>query len=219
MKILLLKKNSPLTYAICEYLISVFHTVDYYEKDEDIMNIIHNVPYDMYLIDIPSNDSFEFNYLKIIRENYSKALIIVTSSNQSIESVASAFITGCNDYLKKPFHLKELELRINRFIPFLIDEKSSIIALNEYYTFDTKTSTLFYEGKAQYFTKNESYLISLFIENRNTILTEKQISLYIWNDSMSDYTKIRSLIRHVRKKLRTNFIQNIRGLGYMWVDI
>ena len=219
MKILLLKKNSPLTYTICEYLISVFHTVDYYEKDEDIMNIIHNVPYDMYLIDIPSNDSFEFNYLKIIRENYSKALIIVTSSNQSIESVASAFITGCNDYLKKPFHLKELELRINRFIPFLIDEKSSIIALNEYYTFDTKTSILFYEGKAQYFTKNESYLISLFIENRNTILTEKQISLYIWNDSMSDYTKIRSLIRHVRKKLRTNFIQNIRGLGYMWVDI
>lgn len=67
-------------------------------------------------------------------------------------------------------------------------------------------------------TKNETSLISLFINRKNQIVPEKEISKHVWGTPHCRSVTIRALITKTQKKLPHRFIKNFRGIGYMWVE-
>jgi DNA-binding response OmpR family regulator len=146
--------------------------------------------------------------------------ILVSQKDRSrlAESLEKALDLGCTDYIKKPFEFKELELKIRQFNKNIFPIKSSLITLSDNYTYDTDSSSLYYRGVIQPFTKNEKTLLALFMLNRNKFITEKQISLALWNNPFGRSTAIRSHICRLRKKLNEDFIQTYRQEGYAWED-
>jgi DNA-binding response OmpR family regulator len=217
MRILLLENTYSFANSIRNFLTALGHEIIHFDGRADFVNIVRSAPYDLFLIDIDASNEVGANCIKGIVKVFPHFPIILLSANHDMKIIEKALDLGCSDYLKKPFELKELELRLRQFNTNIFPIKSSLITLSPNYSYDTNSCSLFYQGKIQIFTKKETMLIASFMLNRNKVLSEEQIALSDWNDIRIESTAIRSLVSRCRNKLKEDFIHNIHGLGYRWV--
>ncbi len=219
MRILLLENTYSFANSIRNFLTALGHEIIHFDGRADFVNIVRSAPYDLFLLDINASNEIGANCIKGIVKVFPHFPIILLSANHDLNVIEKALDLGCSDYLKKPFEFKELELKIRQFNTHIFPIKSSLISLSPNYTYDTDSAALYYRGIKQTFTKKETILIASFMLNRNKILSEEQIALSVWTDTRVEGTAIRSLVSRCRNKLKEDFIQNIRGIGYMWGDI
>lgn len=218
MKILLLEDELMLSISIQKHLISFGCLVDIYDNGSDVLKAIEK-QYDLYILDINTPLVSGIECLKVIANKYPNVPKIIISACDDIDCISNAFKLGCKDYLKKPFNIKELQIRIKN-LTSNIEEKNfaqneSIINLSKNYKFDTKSHQLYYEHIAQNFTKKEHSLILLFISNIGQIITDETIESFVWDGKYVESSTIRSLVNRVRSKLKEDIIENVRGFGYL----
>jgi len=214
MKILLLEDELMLNESIQEYLESQGHSVDSFLDGEEAYGYMQNKSYDLLILDInvPGIDGLSFleklHALKIhVPTIYISALV-------DIEDISRAYNLGCFDYLKKPFHLKELILRLDRIV--LSSETPRVhLRLSKNYSYDQEHSTLLFNGVTQTLSKRQSQIIDLLARNRSRVVDFEQFSEYVWNDQVVDNATIRAEINRLKKTLHEDIICNIRGMGYM----
>lgn len=219
MKILLLEDEYMLSRSIRIFLLASGHFVDYYDNGLDVLDAIKTKEHDFYILDINTPLVGGLECLEVISKLYPNVPKIIISAYNDIEHISKAFESGCSDYLKKPFNLKELQIRIEHLthkneknIP---QEKDSLIHLSKHYSFNKETNLLYYDGEIQKFTKKEYALLVLFVSNLGQIMTEESIQSFIWNTEDVQASTIRSLVNRVRSKLKEEMLQNIRGFGYI----
>lgn len=219
MKVLLLEDEFMLARSIRTYLLSHGFFVDHYDNGQEVLEVIETTRHDFYILDINTPLVGGLECLKEIAKKYPDVPKIIISAYHDIEYISDAFSFGCSDYLKKPFNLKELEIRIERLTSKIktptepINEP--IIHLSEHYTFDKESNLLSYDGEVQKFTKREYALLILFISNLGHIMTDESIRTFIWDGEDAEDSTIRSLVNRVRSKLKEELIENIRGFGYL----
>ena len=223
MKILLLEDEFLLSRSIRTYLVARGHLVEHYDNGKDILDIIEEKQHDFYILDINTPLVGGLECLKVITAKYPHIPKIIISAYNDIEHISNAFDIGCSDYLKKPFNLKELQIRIEHLTSnsdnTIAEVKDPIIHLSKHYTFDKESNFLYYDGEIQKFTKKEYSLIVLFISNLGQIMTDESIQSFIWNGEEVEASTIRSLVNRVRTKLKEELLQNIRGFGYVMTRI
>ncbi|MBU0632364.1 response regulator transcription factor [bacterium] len=219
MKVLLLEDEFMLSRSISTYLLKCNYFVDYFDNGVDVLETIKNTRHDFYILDINTPLVGGLECLKEITRLYPEVPKIIISAYHDIDNITDAFSLGCSDYLKKPFNLKELELRIahltSNVIPIADIVKSPIISLSEHYTFDTELNLIYYDGKLQEFTKRENTLLILFVSNLGRIISDENIRSFIWDGEFVENSTIRSLVNRVRTKLKEDLIHNVRGFGYI----
>ncbi len=219
MKILLLEDEFLLSRAIRTFLLSSGHIVDYYDNGLDVLEVIQEKQHDFYILDINTPLVGGLQCLEVISVKYPKIPKIIISAYNDIDHISSAFNFGCDDYLKKPFNLKELEIRMTHLTSYqekdIEEKKNPIIQLSEHYKYDNEKNFLYYDGIVQKFTKREHSLILLFISNLGQIMTDESIQSFIWEGEDVESSTIRSLVNRVRIKLKENLLQNVRGFGYL----
>jgi DNA-binding response OmpR family regulator len=219
MKILLLEDEFLLSRSIRTFLLSSGHLVDHYDNGQDVLDAIKTIEYDFYILDINTPIIGGLDCLKVIAQLYPSIPKIVISAYNDIEHISKAFDIGCSDYLKKPFNLKELQIRIEHLTytreKNALTEKDPLIHLSSHYTFNKDTNLLYYDGTMQKFTKKEHALLVLFISNIGQVMTDESIQSFIWNGEDVEASTIRSLVNRVRTKLKEDLLQNIRGFGYI----
>ena len=115
MKILLLEDELMLNNAICEYLKSIGHVVESFCDGQEVLDKI-NSSYDLLILDInvPSVDGF--GILEILNSQKIYIPTIFISALIDIEDISKAYKLGCREYIKKPFHLGELGIKINQIL-------------------------------------------------------------------------------------------------------
>jgi len=214
MKILLLEDEVMLNESIEEYLEGEGHSVDTFFDGLEAFGSIKNNSYDLLILDInvPGLDGLSF--LERIHELKIHTPTIYISALVDIEDISRAYNLGCFDYLKKPFHLKELALRLDRII--LSNEVPRVqLRLSKNYSYDQEHSTLLFNGVAQTLTKRQSQIIDLLARNRGRVVDFEQFNNYVWDDVTVDNATIRAEINRLKKFLHEDFINNVRGMGYM----
>lgn len=219
MKVLLLEDEYMLSRSIGTYLLNQNYFVDIYDNGKDVLEVIETTKHDFYILDINTPLVGGLECLKVIAKKYPQIPKIIISAYHDISHISDAYEFGCSDYLKKPFNLKELEIRMHRLLPnnrepvqFKI---SSVIKLGTDYSFDKETNLLYYKGEVQRFTKKEHDLLLLFISNLGQIISDENIRSFIWKEGYTKDSTIRSLIKRLNSKLKEELIQNIRGFGYL----
>ena len=219
MKILLLEDEFMLSRSIRTYLLNRSYLVDYFDNGQDVLDIIKTTRHDFYILDINTPIVGGLECLKAIVKLYPDTPKIVISAYHDIDYISDAFSMGCSDYLKKPFNLKELEIRIDRLTSkatTAVDAViSPIIRLSEHYTFNKETNLLYYDDKVEKFTKRENRLLVLFVTNIGQIIGDESIRSFIWEGDYAEDSTIRSLVNRVRNKLKEELIENVRGFGYL----
>lgn len=153
-----------------------------------------------------------FETLKELRELKIDTPIIFITSMSDIDYVKEAYSLGCSDYIRKPFFFEELELRINKLI---LKDNKHLIKLNKTYTFDIEKQELIdKDGNIVELSKNEIKLIFLLTKNISHTVNYDTIIDYVWENKPINSNTLRTQIKKLRAKLKDNFIENIRGLGY-----
>ncbi|RXJ87731.1 response regulator transcription factor [Arcobacter sp. CECT 8985] len=214
MKILLLEDDIMLNNAIKQYLESVNHAIISTRDGKTCLDILEDNKFDLLILDI---NVPKVNGLAILEElNKNKKVIptIFISALIDIEDISKAFDMGCYDYLKKPFHLKELHLRINRLL------QNKVVPLqhkrlSRNYSFDLETTTLYFNNEPHILPKRQLLIISLLAKNRSLVVNYDMFRTYAYEDDNVDIATIRAEVNRVKKVLKEDFIINVRGVGYM----
>ncbi len=170
--------------------------------------------FDLLLLDINTPKITGLNLLKALNDIEHASPTIFISANVDIDDISHAFDLGAADYLKKPFHLKELGLRIDK-IKKVSDVKSmQHLILSEKYVFSKTEQILFYNNHVQTLTKKQLQILTLLSENLGVIVDFEKFRSYVWDDEPVDNATIRAEISRFRKLLKEDFIINLKGVGY-----
>ena len=212
MKILLLEDELMLNNAISEYLKNIGHMVESFSDGQEVLDNINNT-YDLLILDInvPTKDGFE-----ILSELNSKKIYIPTifiSALIDIEYISKAYSLGCREYIKKPFHLGELGIKINQILK-KEQNNTTHIKFSENYSYSKDKQTLYFNGEPQSLTKKQLEIVHILALNINMIVDFERFRIDIWDGEDIDNPTIRAEISRLKKALKEDFIKNIRGLGY-----
>ena len=189
------------------------------ENGEEAFEIYKTKTPKLLVLDImmPKKDGFTLAK-EVHLENDDIPIIFLTSKSQT-QDVVEGFHIGGNDYLKKPFSMEELIVRINNLLQRSLLQKSSNILKIGDYLFDFPKQTLqFKDNVCSQLTHREAHLLFHLIKNKNKLLERSIILKKLWGND--DYFSSRSMdvfITKIRKKLsedKTIQILNVRGFGY-----
>ena len=214
MKILLLEDNKKLNEAISKRLkLKGYNVLSFLDGAEAYEAITDGFSCFVLDINVPNIDGIKI--LKKIREFYSGLPVIIISASVELDVIKQAYEFGCNDFLKKPFFIDELEIKIERYCNIQNDK----IFFDEDCYFDFKSSMIVINGEENRLTKKEKLLMNLFLTKQNQVITYEAIENYVWEGSFASLESIRSLLRRVRKILPKEYIQTIIDTGYIFKNI
>jgi two-component system, OmpR family, response regulator len=215
MKILLLEDELMLQSSIYEYLDTLGYKVNCFSDGKDANEeLLHN-EYDLLILDINVPNINGLKIIKNLHQNKTFTPTIFISAAVDIDTISTAFELGAIDYLKKPFHLKELELRIQKEMLNKKNEKSKHITLSKNYAIDLETNTLYYNKEAQQLTNKKLQIIRYLSINIGVVITIDILREYIWNNEPVSDATIRTEVSRLKKILHEEFIKNIKGVGYI----
>lgn len=210
MKILLLEDNKRLSKLIIETLKEKNYKIDWFEDGREALNAVYD-GYDCFILDINVPGIDGLSLLKEIRIMDEKTPAIIISANVELETIKDAYNNGCDEYLKKPFYIYELELKLDKFCK----KEKELINLLENYSYNTSTELLYDENKLEIkLAKKEILLLNLFIKNCEKIVTFEHIEQYVWEGDLTTNESIRTLVKRLRKKLPKDTITSQIGVGY-----
>jgi DNA-binding response OmpR family regulator len=191
------------------------------ETGSDTFDLYRRHCPDLIILDIMLPDADGFNLARQIRERDGNTPIIFLTSKSLPQDVVTGFESGGNDYLKKPFSIEELVIRIKALLGkgFARKEesKNSIVAIGKY-SFNQPLQKLILEPLVVDLTARETELLTLLLLHRNQMVERKTILKQLWGND--DFFAGRSLdvyITKLRKYLHHDKgvqVVNIRGRGY-----
>jgi DNA-binding response OmpR family regulator len=215
-KILLLEDDFQLSDTIKQFLeyknYSVYTAYDSYEAKD----ILYENNIDLMLLDIkvPYQNGFEL-LSEIRNENNTTPAIFITSLN-SVDDVTKGFDIGCDDYIRKPFALKELLVRIE--VIFKRQNRGKIIKLANGYSFDFEKKLLLKDNNPITIRTKELKLLNLFLKNPNKLLNYNEIFSELWEyGEIPSYGSLRAYILTVRNIIGKDKIDTIKNIGYRYV--
>jgi DNA-binding response OmpR family regulator len=212
MNILLIEDDLQLNHTIKKFL-TKNHIVTAVFDGENAIELIDKKTYELYIIDIniPSINGLDLTtYVR--KKDFNAAIVIITASTE-LNNFEDAFKNGCNEFIRKPFYLEELNIRINNLFDNRFEEDIEISSNIKY---NTKNRELFIDNIRVNLRKKEKRLLELLLRNINfTVLTET-IQNYVWENEIKDYYPVRQLINEFRKKFNTGekFIFTEKAIGY-----
>jgi len=212
MKILLLEDDTALAHILVDYLEDEYEVVQTYSMQKALL-LAEEGKFDLYIFDINVPDGDGISLLRELREfNDATPAIFITAFHDT-KYLKSAFGAGANDFIKKPFDLEELGVRIENLKRHFGLE--SLVDLGEGMLFDTQTHMLIKDTKKIHLTQKESECLHYFYKNRHRVISSDELLQNFWEfDEMPSDDAIRTIVKNLRKHIGKEHIVNIRGEGY-----
>ena len=218
-QILLVEDDETLSELISEYLSEQGYDVTVRADAKAALDTAYERNFDILILDVKLPKGDGFSLLRELRRLGDDTPAIFTTSLNALQDLEIGYKSGCDDYLKKPYELKELLLRIQ----ILIKRKFShvndeFIELNDGYKFYPSSKTLRQNGQIVNLSNKESELLALFLENKNALLSKETIFEKIWNygEEPSELS-LRVYVKKIRRILGKDAIINRRGDCYIYV--
>ncbi len=212
--ILIAENNRDFAYVIHWFFTNKGNKVFTSNKGEEVLELYESERPDIILLDISLDDNT--NGIEVARrirvKDKNTLIVFMSGENNSPTDVVEAFSMGGNYFVKKPVSLEELDalvqsaLRVHVSVPTY--NLGSII-------FNVKERLLIENGRQEYLTEKETYVLKILAEYSNSIVDTITILENVWgNDDREE--SLRNCISSLRKKLEHSFvsIETIKGKGY-----
>jgi DNA-binding response OmpR family regulator len=219
-KILLLEDDANLNETVTEFLTEQGHDVisvyDGYEAQEKL----YESKYDLLLLDVNTPGINGFDLLKEAREQDVVVPAIFITSLDSVDDLEKGFDSGCDDYIRKPFALKELLIRVETLLKrgFFHDAKE-LLSISENVKYDIKNNELIVDDISVSLGNKESMLLKLFMKTEGEVLAHERIYKHLWDfDEEPSDTALRTYIKNLRKIIGKECIVSIKKQGYKFIS-
>ncbi len=214
MRILLAEDDASQAESIKTWLEMDGYNIDWVERGDHAILALEQHQYDCVLLDrgLPKINGDDI--LKTLRAQQQPTPVIFITAQDSIHDRVEGLDLGANDYLVKPFSLEELSARVRSQL------RQHQAQVGQYLHFanlqlDPQAKTLKQEGQPINLTAKEFQILHKLMQKPDHVVTREQLeeSLYAWGDEIES-NAIEVFIYQLRKKIGSQYIKTIRGLGY-----
>ncbi|MEG1584078.1 MAG: response regulator transcription factor [Anaerovorax sp.] len=222
MRILIVEDERSLRTVLEERLKKEGYSIDSCDNGLDAIDYIESASYDVVLLDIMLPKLDGLGVLKAIRGRQNKTPVLLLTAKDSIEDRVKGLDCGADDYLVKPFSFDELLARLRVLTRRKFNNVTSVLQIADL-TLNTVSKNVSRGGQNIELSSKEFALLEYFLQNKETVLSRRQIEGHIWNyDYEGGSNVIDVYIRYLRKKIDDDFeqklIHTIRGQGYVLRD-
>lgn len=213
MKILLLEHNVSINNLITKRLNERDYCIDTFFNAQDALKSIDN-SYSCFILGIKnSNAAKSLKLLKSVRDFYPTTPVVMLHVENDLDTkvIKRAYEEGCDDFLKKPFLIDELETKISK----LLNIRNDTVSLGHQCTFDFTTRTLNVGSIKKRFSKKEARLLGVLFSHQNSVVSLETIKAIVWEGEYASLDSIRSLIRRLRQRIPLKCIETLIDIGYI----
>lgn len=215
MKIFLMEDDLLVNEIIEEHLTEQGHDIKIAFNGNTAEEILYSEVFDLLLLDVNVPNIDGFKLLKELREREIFTPAIFITSLTMMDDIEKGFDSGCDDYLKKPFELKELDLRINNIKRLFKINNDKILTISNDITIDKENLLVKVNEKEIHISSKELNVLEYLMKHQNTPVSIDELTSNIWSyENTPLATTIRTYIKNLRKALGEEYISNIRGVGY-----
>lgn len=215
MHILLVEDDSLLADGIIKALQRERLTVNHVKEGHAALNHINTEPPDILILDLGLPDIDGLELLKRLRKSNNSLPVLILTARDLIDDKLAGLNSGADDYITKPFELKELIARLRVFERRLSNINTNEIVIGVV-TLNTSSLQATVDGELLQLSKREYMLLKALMESANAIQTRENLEskLYSWGEEVAS-NAVEVHIHHLRKKLPPGFIQTVHGMGYI----
>lgn len=223
MKYLIAEDELDLQQSIVTYLQRDGNVCEVASNYEEASEKVDIYDYDIIVLDINLVTGSGLDVLKSIKKEKKKAGVIIISANNSLFDKLEGLDLGADDYITKPFHLAELNSRINAVLRRGKYGGNEVIQFNEI-SINTKSRTAYIDDNLMSLTRKEYDLLVFFISNKERVLSKEIIAEHLWGDHsdlLDNFDFIYVHINNLRKKLTikgAKYIKTAYGSGYKFIE-
>lgn len=225
MRILIIEDEKALAEAICQSLLRENYMVDVAYNGEDGLNQALTDLYDVIILDLMLPKINGLEILKLLRLEEIKTHIIILTAKGELDDKVKGLDKGADDYMTKPFHMRELIARIGVVARRKSDVLDNILTFGNISLNIKSCEIKNIENNLSLSLNGKEYtLIEFLFRNKKQVVNREQITERIWGyDNDSQYNNVEVYLSFIRKKLKfleSNIrIKAIRGIGYILEEI
>lgn len=223
MRILLVEDDHRISSFVAKGLRADSYAVDTASDGEEGLYLSSINQYDLFILDInlPVKDGFEV--CREIRQSGNKKPILMLTARDAVDDLITGLDIGADDYLTKPFEVRELLARVRALLRRHSEIRDRSIVIDDL-EIDTLSRTAKRKGKEIELTTKEYSLLEFLAVNRGKVVGREEISDHVWDDSFDPFSNlIEVYIKRLRTKLddgsEKQLIQTRRGSGYVLRDV
>lgn len=220
-KILLLEDDLLLGEMLCDELSQKGYAITLCEDAQSALDTAYEQNFDLWIFDVKVPLGNGFEVLKELRSLGKNTPSIFLTSLSMIEDLKQGFLAGCDDYLRKPFDIDELLLRVDSLLKRSFSHQNSeILELENGFCFDILQKSLFDKTskKEISLTNKERELLCLLLQNKGNFVSQDEIFERVWGyDENLTNMALRVYIKNLRKVLGSESIATQRHRGYCYV--
>ena len=221
MNLFLLEDDYAIATGLCYSLENEGYSVTHASGVKQAIDIISKEQFSLYILDLTLPDGSGYDVCKEIKKQGDLPVIFLTAYDDEV-NVVMGFEFGADDYISKPFRLKELLVRIKSVLRRYNNETADGVIKFKGLTVNTNEAKVYKDGNEIILTAMEYRLLLILLNNRGKVLSRTQLLENIW-DVDGDFVEDNTLtvyIKRLRDKIeeepnRPLIIKTVRGLGYM----
>ncbi len=221
MNLFLLEDDYAIATGLCYSLENEGYSVTHASGVKQAIDIISKEKFSLYILDLTLPDGSGYDVCKEIKKQGDLPVIFLTAYDDEV-NVVMGFEFGADDYISKPFRLKELLVRIKSVLRRYNNETADGVIKFKDLTVNTNEAKVYKNGEEIILTAMEYRLLLILLNNRGKVLSRTQLLENIW-DVDGDFVEDNTLtvyIKRLRDKIeeepnRPIIIKTVRGLGYM----
>ncbi len=215
MRLLIVEDDELLGDAVKTGLTQFGYVVDWLKDGEIARTVLKTESFDLIILDLGLPRFSGMSLLQTIRESNNKTPIIILTARESIDDRIKGLDAGADDYITKPFDLNELGARVRALTRRAQGRAKAVLQYGPI-SVDIAGHTVTLNGKLVNLARREFSLLQKLLESKGQVLSREKLmqSIYSWDEEV-DSNALEVHIHNLRKKLNTNFIRTIRGIGYL----
>lgn len=215
-RILLLEDDTLFGETLMDLLEEEAFEVVHITNGQDALNATYEKKFDLYLLDINVPIVKGTTLLSELRNAKDTTPAIFLTSHKDKSMLEEGFLSGCDDYLTKPFDTSELLLRIQALLRRTQKNRPEVVGKLEH---DALHKSIKYDGNYLELSKKEYELLLLFMKHANSVVPKELIYDELWSSAQSGSDgAIRVYINRLKQLLPQVSIENVRGIGYKLVS-
>ena len=215
-RILLVEDDTMIASGILYALETEGYETNHATGIKEVRSLIEHYNFDLAIIDMQLPDGTGFDVSEIFKNNATSVIFLTVVDDEN--TIVRAFDEGAEDYIVKPFRIRELLARVRRILSVNIKngEKDNIIYMG-HAAIHTDEAKVYVNDKSIELTALEYRLLLIFASNKGILLTRQQILDKIW-DADGNFVEDNTLtvyVKRLREKLgEAIHIETVRGMGY-----
>lgn len=218
--ILVVEDEPGISSFVAKGLTSAGYNVTVVDKGADAISGALGGEYSLIVLDIGLPDMDGFEVLEQIRGQGATLPIIVLTARSSVEDTVSGLEQGADDYMSKPFRFEELLARIRlRLKNATSDDPSNIVQINVGgLHLDLRTRCASIDGEPVELSAREFTMLQAFMEHPDQVLSRSQLLDMVWGYDFDPGSNVVDVyVRYLRRKIGSERIVTVRGMGYRLV--